>query len=210
MIPLFWFYVLVLLIGLAIWLWFRWPRSSNSRRPRSAPTRRPPKTRQPTLFTLEIGDIVQYQTDDWVVEDVLTYNASGWSWKDYQLQNKDQVRWLSVEQDDTLELSWTESVQLSVLNPPPKEITYGNRVYHQQEFGPLTMTMASKPGIILRGTYFDYASADDHELSLEQWGEDTAEDISFEVSIGYALSPRELDLLPGDGQGIYRYNPQDT
>ncbi len=206
MIPLFWFYVFAILIGLAIWLWVRWSQQSGPRRPRSAPTRRPPKTRQPTLFNLAIGDIVQYQNDDWVVEDILTYNASGWTWKEYQLQNKDQVRWLSVEQDDTLELSWTETIQLSVTNPPPKDITYGNTVYRQQEFGPLTMTMKTKPGTTLKGYYFDYASATGEELSLEQWGDDA----SFEVSAGHSLTPRALNLLPGDGQSIYRYGSQDS
>ena len=35
------------------------------------------------LFNLEIGDLVQYQGDDWFVEGKLIYNDSGDTWFSY-------------------------------------------------------------------------------------------------------------------------------
>jgi hypothetical protein len=59
-----------------------------------------------TVFTLEIGDIVQYMDTDWVVEGRLTYEDNDYTWFEYLLQDGDRIRWLSVDEDDRVEVPY--------------------------------------------------------------------------------------------------------
>ncbi len=90
MVNLFWLLILAILAAVTIWYF-----SGGS-------TRQPNATglRQPTVFTLQLGDVVQYDNIDWIIEDKLTYNDSGWEWLEYLLQDGDRIGFLSIEDDD--------------------------------------------------------------------------------------------------------------
>ena len=60
----------------------------------------------------------------------------------------------------------------------------------------------TRVGTTLRKTaerceYFDYRGTDDNVLSIEIW------DGEVEVTVGYQINPRSLNLLPGDGRRVY-------
>ncbi|MEL6780477.1 MAG: DUF4178 domain-containing protein [Cyanobacteria bacterium J06597_16] len=190
MLSLFW---LLILVALAVMLaWYFKGTSSNSSSTASG-------LRQPTVFTLELGDIVQYENNDWVIEDKLTYNEDGWKWVEYLLQDGDRIGFLSVEDDDTLEVSFTETVKdCPVGNPPETEINYNNITYTQEESGTATLTRLRKPGTSETCKYYDYEGPGDAVLSIEQWGNQT------EVSVGVSVRPYQLTFLPGDGSSVYR------
>jgi len=89
----------------------------------SASKHLPPLER--TVFTLEIGDIVQYMDTDWVVEGRLTYEDDGYTWFEYLLQDGEHIRWLSVDEDDRVEVFLLEpNNQLEVSNEPPKQLAF--------------------------------------------------------------------------------------
>lgn len=154
-----------------------------------------------TVFTLEIGDIVQYMDTDWVVEGRLTYEDKDYTWFEYLLQDGERIRWLSVDEDDRVEVALLEpTTQLEVSQQPPKQITFAGETYRCVESGRATMT---RIGTTLRRTgehcrYFDYQGSNDQVLSIEDWNGE------IEVTVGQRINPRMLSLLPGDGSRVYR------
>lgn len=153
-----------------------------------------------TVFTLEIGDIVQYMETDWVVEGRLTYDDNGYTWFEYLLQDGDSIRWLSVDEDDHVEVALLESTsQLEVSQKPPKQLMFAGETYRCVESGIANMT---RIGTTLRRTaehcrYFDYQGSNDQVLSIEDW------DGEIEVTVGQRINPRMLMLLPGNGSRVY-------
>jgi hypothetical protein len=153
-----------------------------------------------TVFTLQIGDIVQYEGTDWVVEGQLTFNDQGYTWTEYMLQDGDRVRWLSVEEDDRVEVCWMEPVTgLEISSTPPRQITYAGITYQLSESGTASMT---RLGTTLtkqaqRCRYYDYSDSHDHLLSVEDWNGE------IEFSVGQQIRPSSLTLLPGDGRRVY-------
>ncbi|NJP10799.1 MAG: DUF4178 domain-containing protein [Leptolyngbyaceae cyanobacterium RU_5_1] len=155
---------------------------------------------QRTVFTLQIGDIVQYDGGDWVVEGRLTFDDNGYTWFEYMLQDRDEVRWLSVEEDDRVDVFWMEPVtDLEISGEPPKQLTYAGTIYQRGESGTVRMT---RIGTTLnrqaqRCRYFDYSGSNDQVLSIEDW------DGEFEITAGRRIRPSALSLLPGDGRRVY-------
>lgn len=153
-----------------------------------------------SVFTLQIGDIVQYDGADWVVEDRLTYSDQGYTWVEYLLQDGDVQRWLTVEEDDRVTVLWLETVtHLDISGIPLKQIQVEGTTYRQIETGTATMT---RLGTTLNRRsqtcrYFDYAGPDGRVLSVENWQGDV------EVALGYQIRPSALTLLPGDGRRVY-------
>ncbi len=154
-----------------------------------------------TVFNLQVGDIVQYAGTDWVVEDRLTYDDHGYGWLEYLMQDGDRQRWLSIEEDDRLEVLWMETLaHAEISNPPPQQIILDHLTYRQIEAGTARMTRLGTP--LNRQSqicqYFDYTGPDDTVLSVENWQGDV------EVTRGRQIHPQSLVLLPGDGKSVYR------
>ncbi|MEM9092127.1 MAG: DUF4178 domain-containing protein [Cyanobacteria bacterium P01_F01_bin.53] len=191
MLNLLWLLIIIALVGMLIW-YFNGGGSGGS-------SNKTPGVRQPTIFTLKLGDIVQYDDNDWVIEDKLTYNEDGWEWVEYLLQDGDRIGFLSVDDDDTLEVSFTETVKdCPVENPPGAEIIYRQKIYNRDESGTATLTRQRKPGVKETCKYYDYKGPGDAVLSVEQWSGQT------EVSVGVTVRPYQLTFLPGDGSSVYR------
>ncbi len=195
MVPLVWLGIIAIAIGAAILVI----------RQQQGKALFPGKTQaalslQRTVFTLQVGDIVQYEAADWVVEGQLTYNSHGYIWLEYLLQDADQIRWLSVEEDDRVEVCWLQPVQgLEISHTPPAQITVAGVDFRLQESDTAQMTHL---GTTLNRRaqqchYFDYSGADDQVLSIEDWGGE------FEITMGYQIRPSALVLLPGDGRHVY-------
>ncbi len=154
-----------------------------------------------TIFNLEIGDIIQHMGIDWVVEGKLTYKVGAYSWFEYLLQDEEKIAWLSVEEDDTVEVALLEpSNQIDISDIPPQELNLAGETYKLEDSGTARMT---RTGLTMRRTaekceYFDYEGSDKKVVSIEIWDGD------IEVSIGEKISPRSLTILPGDGKTVYR------
>ena len=153
-----------------------------------------------TLFDLQLGDIVQHEGTDWVVEGQLTYDEKGFQWYEYLLQDGDRHRWLAVEEDDRVDVQLLETVtSIDISADPPQELTVEGRVYRLVDSGTARM---SRKGRLDRPNaetcrYYDYDGPDNKVLSIEDWDGD------IEVTVGDRISPRSLTILPGDGQSVY-------
>ncbi|BAZ39230.1 hypothetical protein NIES4101_51820 [Calothrix sp. NIES-4101] len=153
-----------------------------------------------TIFNLEIGDIIQHLGIDWVVEGKLTYKVDAYSWFEYLLQDDEKIAWLSVEEDDIVEVSLLEPTNQLDVSIPPQELNFAGDIYKLEDSGTARMT---RTGLTMRRTaekceYFDYQGSDKKVLSIEIWDGD------IEVTIGEKISPRSLTILPGDGKTVYR------
>lgn len=192
---LFWVGVVVV-VGVAIYLVANQKRLAPSRSPAES---LPPLNR--TLFTLQIGDIVQYEARDWVVEGKLTYDEDGFTWVEYMVQDGDDIRWLSVSEDDMVEVSWLETTNaVEISGKPPKTLVFEGETFRRVSSGEAKM---SRLGTIQKRKaescrYYDYEGEGDRVLSVEDWDGD------LEVSVGETIRPSQLSLLPGEGGSVYR------
>ena len=173
-----------------------------------------------TLFNLRQGDIVQFDGRDWVVEDRLLYDDQGFQWLEYLLRDGADRRWLSVVEDDWLELSWLEAAPAALtaglpeLAPwMPEQIAWDGVTYGRRETGNASFTASSRRMNRSQGScrYGDYRAEGGRVLSIEVWGggdtpanmkaRETAE---VEVTIGRIIDPALVTILPGDGRSVYR------
>lgn len=163
-----------------------------------------------TLFSLQIGDIVQAEASDWVVEERLLYDQAGFQWLEYLLRDGDRNRWLVVCEDDVLEVSWLEELERPALAPPPgwpppPQLDCQGVAYQLQERGEAMVTAAQRqlnrrPGAC---RFADYRGPAGQLLALEFWGEPPAA-LELEVCGGRRIDPHSLSLLPGDGRSVYK------
>ncbi|MGK7940477.1 MAG: DUF4178 domain-containing protein [Crocosphaera sp.] len=152
------------------------------------------------IFNLQIGDIVQYLDRDWVVEGRLIYEEDGDTWLEYMLQDGDDIRWLSVEEDDVVEVAFLEpNNQLDIAGKLPKTFNFADENYTRVNSG--KANMSREGNIVRRKTqkckYYDYESDNGKVLSIEFWGE------TLEVTVGEKINPRSLNIFPGDGSRVY-------
>ncbi|MFQ6538847.1 MULTISPECIES: DUF4178 domain-containing protein [Aphanothece] len=193
--------VLVLLVLLAVGVVLLVVQRSRRLRPPRSGTL---ALRERTLFDLQLGDIVQADGRDWVVEDRLLYDDEGFQWLEYLLRDGEVARWLVVCEDDWLEVSWLESVPFRPPLPLPRQLSWQGRAYTLQEQGRASVTatlrrMNRRPGSC---RYADYTAEDGDVLCVELWG--SGEDQEAEVTAGKRIDPASLGLLPGDGRSVYR------
>jgi len=171
--------------------------------------RRAPKLQARTLFNLTTGDIVQHEGRDWVVEDRLLYDDDGFQWLEYLLRDGTEGRWLSVCEDDWLEVSWLEDVPAAELegltSDFPEHVRCRGQLYHLKETGRASVTAAARVmNRRLTGCrYGDYEGAEGRVLSLERW-EEGGDPGPPELSLGLRIDPAAPQLLPGDGRSVYR------
>ena len=193
--------VVLLLIALVIWF----VGSLNQKRPQTPKTTPPIESRN--LFNLEIGDIVQYGFKDWVVESIFLYEQDGYEWREYLLRDSTDVAWLSVEEDDWLEISWMvpvpkEDVALSL--PLRDSLKFNGIRYRLDEKGSATYEIIGRSRTAKKGScqFYDYKAEDGSLLSIESYGR-SLDQGDIELCLGEVIRPSDLTLLPGDGHSVY-------
>ena len=202
-------YVLVLLLLLAAGAALYWRQRQRQLRRRLRP-------RSPTLFSLELGDLVQFDGHDWVVENRLEYDEDGFRWLEYLLRDGHEQGWLSVEEDDWLELGWFQPVRSLESLPPfrrgialPATLQWQGRDFRLTGEGKATLiaSLRARPQASETCRYGDYEAEDGTLLALELWGAGDASGqgrLEAELALGRRLDPGQLSLLPGDGRSVYR------
>jgi hypothetical protein len=146
-------------------------------------------------MTIQVNDIVSHFGTDYLVENTLIYDDDGDEWFVHRLVDGDDVVWLSVEQDDSIEVGLYRDIDLGIGAPPGKEVRHEGVRYAQEEWGKAAVTRRTADGAKKLGTctYFEYEGPGGEMLSITQWGEG-----EFEASIGTRVRPVELEILPGD------------
>lgn len=149
-----------------------------------------------TVENMRLGDIVSYLGSDYMVEGHLQYDEDGWTWDTFMLKDGEDVKWLSVEWDDELEVVlWTEIEDIDVAPHPPETIEYQAEVFTREESGGAKVTRKgqTRRRNDVHMEYFEYEGSNDRLISVEKWGSD------IEVSLGQPINPYGLDIYPGSG-----------
>ena len=147
--------------------------------------------------SLKVSDVVAYDGRDWIVEGTIRLNQDGFRWDEHRLVDGADTEWLSVEDDEGLEvIVWQRTPPSNALEPGPDEITYEGKNYSLEERGSAAYTAEGSTGTAPSGhmDFADYSAGDDR-LSFERWGADGG----WEVSTGTVISEHMLDIYPSRG-----------
>lgn len=147
------------------------------------------------LTDLRLNDIVVYYDGDYSVEGRITYSQGGWHWFSFLLEDGDKKLWLSVENDEGLELSmWKDITGLMLPSPPPSVVEYEGEIYEIDERGKAVAKSMGRTGRAVESPveYYDYESESGKYLSVEDWGGEV------EISVGMPVREDELTVFPGD------------
>ena len=146
--------------------------------------------------TLKPGDVVNYEAKDFIVEGTITFNEDGFVWHEHLIVDADDKRWLSVEDDEGLEVAIWTRLSGATLEPGPGTIEHDGITYRLDERGGATFTAQGSTGTgpSGRAEYADYQSGE-NRLSFERYGADGG----WEISVGHVISEHVLDVYPGRG-----------
>ena len=141
---------------------------------------------------LKTGDVVQFEGRDYLVRGSLHFEEDGFAWQEHLLDDASGRRWLSVEDDEELELVMWERLVEPELTPGPARLTHDGVEYILDEHGNATYTATGSTGTPGTGSaeYWDYTSGD-RRLSFERYSGST-----WEVSVGTLINERSLDIYP--------------
>jgi hypothetical protein len=144
------------------------------------------------------GDVVSYDTVDYVVKNRIVYSDSGYQWFDYMLDagTGDAPIWLSAEDDDGLELGIYRDLVLPPGIPPvPRTLTLEGKTYTQYEHSTADASVdraeATRPAQA-RIEYWEYRGPSGKSATVTRWeGE-------YEVSVGATIQEYEIRIFPGE------------
>ncbi len=139
------------------------------------------------------GDVVNYEGTDFIVDRTMRFDEEGFRWDEHLLEDAVSGRklWLSVEDDDGLEVAVYERVTGADLSPDAAEVSHGGTTFRRDERGRASYRVervgdaAGESGTM---EYADYA-AGDRLLAFERYGTG-----SWEVSEGRKISEHILDV----------------
>ena len=142
---------------------------------------------------IKVGDVIAHEGRDFLVRGTLAFDQDGFQWQEHHLDDASVRRWLSVEDDEELELCLWTGVDAPDLAPGAGELAWDGTTYVRQEQGRATFTASGSTGTGPTGTveYVDYA-AGPKRLSFERFG--GAGD--WEVGVGEVVNERALDIYP--------------
>ena len=162
-----------------------------------------------SIHDLNVGFIFEYDIDTWEVKETYEYDwGSNFFSREYKVTNGKDIKYLSVEEDDDLELCWTDKIKLVEIDEnlldkliskqkPPKKLHINGIDFFYEEVS----TGYFQKGLDRdENSWEEYRCWDfedksgDHILSIEQWDDEV-----FEASIGKNLKEFEIsNILPAE------------
>ena len=188
------FLTLVVVVAIAVAAWWFWRQSQAGKAAPVVPVdplRKDSRGIDPR--EIKVGDVIAHEGRDFLVRGTLAFDQDGFRWQEHHLDDASVRRWLSVEDDEELELCLWTSVTAPGLAPGGSSVTWDGTTYERQEHGHATFTAAGATGTAPAGTveYYDYASGD-RRLSFERYGSGG----DWEVGVGEVVHERALDIYP--------------
>jgi hypothetical protein len=159
--------------------------------PPPAPT--PSQESTADVRRLTPGDVVLYDGTDFIVEGTIRLEQGGFRWEEHRLAADARALWLSVEDDEGLEVVVWDRSAAQDLEPGPGTLTHDGVSYALDERGKARFTAEGSTGTGEAGTveFVDY-EAGDRRLSFERYGAEGG----WEVGVGAVVSEHTLDVYP--------------
>ena len=145
---------------------------------------------------LKVGDVVNYEGGDYIVEGTLRFDQGGFRWQEHRLVDGPNSLWLSVEDDEGLEIVIWKRLKGAALEPGPGTLEHVGVTYELDERGQANFTSEGTTGAPGGGKaeFVDYESGG-RRLSFERYGDDGG----WEISAGHVISEHVLDIYPSSG-----------
>jgi hypothetical protein len=158
---------------------------------------------------LDVGFVFEYDLSTWEVRDVYEYDwGDNYFTQEYQISNGTETKYLSVEEDDELELSIMDKIKVNSVNEkllqhlidyqkPPKSIVFNGIKFHLENESPGYFNHVTKGD---EWEEFRCWNFEDDEgknmLCIEQWDEK-----EFEASVGTRIKEFEIsNILPSENR----------
>ena len=152
-------------------------------------------TRVPTFESLEVGDVVLWYEESYLIVQKITYHQAGFFWYDYRMQGDNGKCWLAVENDDDLVLQVCESVDIDISGKPPETLEHDGKKFKRTDSGSadavLTKENQEQP-TRAKVQFWNYEGAGDESLEVIQWAQG-----DWEVSLCKSISETTFDILGG-------------
>lgn len=186
---------------MGFWDWLMGTPDAATARPGSARLKAVPHAKRTSVFGIQVGDVVTYDTVDHVVKNKISYNDEGFEWFDFLLVDEatDSEFWLSVEDDDGVSVGIFSEIQLPASIPPvPRSLTIEGRTYRQYEHSDARVVVERADDRRSNQShieYWEFKGPAGHYMTISRWGGE------FECAIGKAIEEYELRVLPGNQSG---------
>jgi hypothetical protein len=174
-------------------------RSRASTPKRALPPQRTPVEEERALSgdvrRLRPRDVVAYEGTDFMIDRTIHFDEDGFTWQEHLLLDAVSGRklWLSVEDDEGVEVAIYEPVAGVDLEPGPASVEHDGVTFKREERGRARFRIERSDQQAPEQGQMEYAdySAGDRLLSFERYGSG-----GWEVSTGSVISEHVLDLYP--------------
>lgn len=148
------------------------------------------------IRALKPGDVVNYDGGDFIVEGTLRLEQDGFRWAEHRIVDGERSHWLSVEDDEGLEVVVWNRARSGTLQPGPASLEHEGITYALDERGRANFTAEGSTATAGGGRveFVDY-EAGDRRLSFERYGDEAG----WEMGTGRVISEHVLDIYPGRG-----------
>lgn len=154
---------------------------------------------------LRVNDIVQYNTQDFLVEGVIHYDEAGHEWSMANIVDGSDKYWLLVGLDRSSGASkrlLQLSKEIDLNGYPPEQLVIGEDKYSFDKRGTATASLDGQTGTLSGGSeagkasvhrcrWWSYQAAGEKTLLVEQWGDD------YRVLVGRRVGDTDLEMMPG-------------
>jgi hypothetical protein len=157
-----------------------------------------------TVEEVKVGDIIQTEGEDFLVEGVIAYDEDGHRWRAAKLTDGKETRWLMVGMERLGEASkrWLTVEDLDLEGFPPEVLVLGKERYKLDrrgtasatgsgDFGDLPGAKGTSPDSVLRCRWWRYEGAGEDTLIVEQWSGE------YRVLRGKKLTVTDFEFMPG-------------
>jgi hypothetical protein len=158
-----------------------------------------------TLSELRVGDVVQHEGRDFLVEGTIHYDEDGHRWVAGRLVDGAEIRWLVVGMErvgaGSLRLLASDE-GLEISGYPPEAIVHAGHRFVLEKRGTATVKTAGEAGVpppdrslapesVVRCRWWRYETAGRDCLVVEQWSG------AFRALRGVTVVDTEIELIPG-------------
>ena len=151
--------------------------------------------RIPTFESMEVGDVVLWYEESYLVVQKITYHQAGFFWYDYRMQGDNGKCWLAVENDDDLVLQICEAVAIDIDGEPPSSLVHEDKTFKRSDSGSADAVLNKEnqdQPVRAKIQFWNYEGPEDSSLEVIKWAEG-----DFEVSLCKPISETTFDLLGG-------------
>lgn len=157
-----------------------------------------------TIADVRVGDVISYQSRDFLIEGVLAYDEDGHRWNAGRMVDGDDAYWLvaGMERAGSFIIRLMQDAKdIDIDGYPPETLLVGETRFNQDKRGTATITMKGETGLgrpnadgletAERCRWWMYDTAGEEAVIVEQWGKD------FRVVRGTAIDASSIDMMPG-------------